>query len=162
MAGWRVRRAGPADAAALARLRWAFRAEMGQASEPEAAFLARAAAWMEGRLAEGQRWMAWLVEGDDGIPCGCGWLQLIEKVPNPGAEEELHGYVTSLYVVPGQRGRGAGAALLLAALDACRAARVDSVILWPTSRSRPLYERFGFRGTGDVMELRLGSGRSLP
>lgn len=160
--GWRVRRAGPDDSGALARLRWLFRAEMGQASEPLADFVARAEGWMAPRLGAGGRWMAWLVVDDDGGPVGCGWLQLIEKVPNPGTEEELHGYVTSLFVVPELRGGGAGSALLSAALDACREAEVDSVILWPTSRSRSLYERFGFRDGGEVMVLRLGTGRALP
>lgn len=162
MDGWSLRPAAAADADALARLRWAFRAELGQAAEDEASFLERAAAWMAARLDEGRRWRAWLVEDDRGEAIGCGWLQLIEKVPNPGPEEELHGYVTSMYVAPAWRNRGIGAALLSAALDACRAAQVDSVILWPTSGSRDLYARHGFAAPGDVLELRIGTGRELP
>ncbi|WBL36619.1 GNAT family N-acetyltransferase [Tepidiforma flava] len=162
MDGWSLRPAAAADADALARLRWAFRAELGQAAEAEAAFLERAAAWMAARLDEGRRWQAWLVEDDRGEAIGCAWLQLIEKVPNPGPEEELHGYVTSMYVAPAWRNRGIGAALLGAALDACRAAQVDSVILWPTSGSRDLYARHGFAAPVDVLELRIGTGRELP
>ncbi|MEJ5221515.1 MAG: GNAT family N-acetyltransferase [Tepidiforma sp.] len=162
MDGWSLRPAAAADADALARLRWAFRAELGQAAEDEASFLERAAAWIAARLDEGRRWQAWLVEDDRGEAIGCGWLQLIEKVPNPGLEEELHGYVTSMYVAPAWRNRGIGAALLRAALDACRAAQVDSVILWPTSGSRDLYARRGFAAPGDVLEVRIGSGRALP
>jgi GNAT superfamily N-acetyltransferase len=160
--GWSVRPAAAADARMLARLRWAFRAEIGQASEDEAGFLERAAAWMAARLEEGGRWRAWLAEDDGGEAIGCAWLQLIEKVPNPGPEEELHGYVTSMFVAPARRGQGIGAALLGAALEACRAAKVDSVVLWPTSGSRDLYARHGFAAPDDVLELRIGSGRALP
>ncbi|GIW13485.1 MAG: hypothetical protein KatS3mg062_0924 [Tepidiforma sp.] len=105
MAGWRVRRASPEDAAALARLRWEFRVEAGEPVESEAAFLDRAARWMAARLA-GDRWQAWLAEVDGAAPAGCIWLQVIEKLPNPGDEEELHGYVTSLFVAPALRGKG--------------------------------------------------------
>lgn len=162
MDGAAIRPAGPGDAGALARLRYAFRAELGQASEPLEAFLARAVPWMAGRLEPGSRWRAWLAEAEDGAAAGCVWLQFIEKVPNPGDEEELHGYVTSMYVVPAARGAGIGAALLEAALGACRGAGVDSVILWPTSRSQPLYARFGFSEPDDLLALRLGTGRQLP
>jgi GNAT superfamily N-acetyltransferase len=160
--GAAIRPAGPGDAATLARLRYAFRAELGQASEPLEAFLARATPWMAVRLQPGSSWRAWLAEAADGAAAGCAWLQFIEKVPNPGDEEELHGYVTSMYVVPAARGAGVGAALLEAALGACRDAGVDSVLLWPTSRSRPLYGRFGFGQPDDLLELRLGTGRRLP
>lgn len=162
MDGWSLRPAAAADADALARLRWAFRAELGQAEEDEASFLVRAAAWMAARLEEGWRWRAWLAEEDRGAVIGCAWLQLIEKVPNPGPEEELHGYVTSMYVAPAWRNRGIGAALLGAALEDCRAANVDSVILWPTSESRDLYARHGFQAPPDILELRIGTGRELP
>jgi ribosomal protein S18 acetylase RimI-like enzyme len=83
--------------------------------------------------------------------------QLVEKVPNPVAEPECLGYVTSLYVLPGCRGRGIGEHLLQTALDACRQAGVDTVVLWPSQRSVPLYLRHGFRHAGDVMELRRGA-----
>jgi GNAT superfamily N-acetyltransferase len=161
MAALSVRRAGPGDAPALATLRWEFRAEMGQATEPREAFEARARVWMAERLASGGAWRAWVAEDGSGDPVGCLWLQFIEKVPNPGAEEELHGYVTSVYVAPAGRGGGTGAALVEAALAECTAAGVDSVVLWPTSRSRSLYERYGFAVPGDLLELVLGTGREL-
>ncbi len=162
MGAARVRPAGPGDAPALAVLRWEFRAELGQAAEPLEGFCARAGAWMAERLREGSRWRAWLALGPDGEAVGCIWLQLVEKVPNPGAEEELHGYLTGAYVRPAWRGAGTGEALLAAALAACREAGVDTAFLWPTSRSRSLYERFGFGLPGDMLALQVGSGRHLP
>jgi GNAT superfamily N-acetyltransferase len=50
-----------------------------------------------------------------------------------------------------ERGRGAGSMLLEAAIAECRTWDVDTIILWPTPRSRALYERFGFAATKDIM-----------
>jgi N-acetylglutamate synthase-like GNAT family acetyltransferase len=86
----------------------------------------------------------------DGEIAGTAWLQLVEKMPNPVDEPEVHGYVTSLFVRESVRG-GVGGRLLEAALDECAAAGVHQTFLWTTARSRPLYRRFGFSGDGEVM-----------
>lgn len=148
----------PGDAEALAAMRCAFRAETGVPTEPRDAFVARCAAWMKPRLAPGGAWRAWLAIAD-GSQAGSLWLQLIEKIPNPGPELERHAYITSVYVDPACRGRGIGQALLDAALACCRQAEVDSVILWPSARSRTLYGRNGFLPPGDMLELVLDGAR---
>lgn len=159
MSSWRIRWARAEDASVLAELRYRFREEMGLAAEDHGAFVERAAAWMAERLAGGRPWRALLAEAD-GRVIGCGWVQLIEKVPNPGPEEELHGYITSLFVEPRWRGAGLGAALLEGLVAACREAGVDAILLWPSERSRGLYERMGFAAPGDVLGLQVGSGRT--
>lgn len=156
-----VRLATPADAGELARLRYGFRAGLNAAAEDMAAFVRRCAPWMEERLAEDSGWRCWVTPGRGEIG-GHAWLQLIEKIPNPGAEREIHGYVTNVYVRPEARGAGAGEALVLAAMEFCRREGVDSVILWPTERSRSLYERLGFGPPGDMLEAVLDGGRDLP
>jgi GNAT superfamily N-acetyltransferase len=148
-----IRPARAGDAAALARLRWEFRASQEPPVESAAAFTARCAAWMEASLEPAGRWRCWLAE-QAGRIVGTIWLQLIEKLPNPVGEAERHGYVSSLYVEPGRRGAGLGSRLLGACLDACVADGVDAVILWPTPRSRALYERHGFAVRDDLLELR--------
>ena len=153
-----IRFATTADAPALARLRFEFRAAEHPPVEPDAAFVERCAPWMEQRLQPGTPWRCW-VTVDAGRITGNLWLQLIEKLPNPGPELEQHAYITSVYVVPGARGNGAGEALLDAALAFCRAHGVDSVILWPTARSRTLYARHGFAVRDDLMEAVVGEGR---
>ncbi len=156
-----IRAASPADAPSLARLRYEFRAAANPAVEDEAAFVARCTQWMEARLAAGTSWRCWLVE-DSGRITGNLWLQLIEKIPNPAIELEQHAYITSVYVSPAARASGAGEALLETALAFCREERVDSVILWPTARSRTLYARHGFAVRDDLMEAILDEGRHLP
>jgi GNAT superfamily N-acetyltransferase len=144
-----VRRAEAADAEALARLRYEFRAGIRPANEADDAFVARCAEWMRDRL-EGGAWRAWVAETGGEI-VGTAWLQLLEKMPNPVDEAELHGYVTNIYLRESLRGRGTGSRLLTTVLDECAAAGADAVFLWPTERSRPLYRRHGFVDHGPVM-----------
>jgi GNAT superfamily N-acetyltransferase len=148
-----VRPARADDAGAMARLRWEFRSATGQPEETAGAFVERCRQWMSERLAAGGQWRGWVAE-EGGEIVGTIWLQLIEKLPNPGTEPERHAYVSSVYVRPQLRGRGTGSALLEAALDACRELDVDAVILWPTQESRSLYARHGFAVRDDLMERR--------
>lgn len=98
---------------------------------------------MRPRLGADSRWRVWLLE-DEGKPIGNIWLQMIEKIPNPGVESELYGYISNFYVEPAHRNTGGGSLLLSAALDECRRFHVGSVFLWPSDESRPLYLRNGF------------------
>jgi GNAT superfamily N-acetyltransferase len=98
---------------------------------------------MRSRLADDARWRVWVLD-HAGDVVGNVWLQLVEKLPNPNVDRERHGYITNFYVRPEHRNGGAGSRMLRAVLDECERSDVDTVFLWPTARSRPLYERHGF------------------
>lgn len=147
-----LRPAVPADAAALARLRFAFRADLKPPAEAESEFLARCTGWMALRLTPQSPWRCWVAGEVE--PVGTVWLQLLEKLPNPVAEPEWHGYVSSLFVRPDARGAGLGSRLLAAALAECDRRGCDAVVLWPTPRSRSLYLRHGFALREDLLERR--------
>ena len=152
--GVRVRKAAADDAVILATLRFEFRSAIGDAIELPEEFLARCESWMRDRLSDNDFWFAWIAEtlDEDGpLAVGAVWLQLIEKVPNPVIEKEAHAYITNLFVLESERGRGAGSMLLDAAVAECKSWDVDTIILWPTPRSRTLYERHGFAATKDIM-----------
>ncbi len=156
-----VRDAKIADAAELARLRYEFRAAERPAVEPQETFIERCTTWMRQRLAPGSSWHCIIAERD-GTTVGHVWLEVVDKVPNPGADEpERHVYLTNLYVRPDARG-GPGSALVEAALAWCRERRADTVILWPSERSRTLYARYGFGPSPDILALSLKtSGSSI-
>ena len=145
-----LRRATRDDAATLARLRHEFRAPRAANVESNDAFLRRCQAWMATRLHAESSWRVWIAEAGD-TTVGAVWLQIVEKLPNPAAESEWHGYVSNLFVRDAARNRGVGSLLLQAALDECARADVDTVFLWPTPRSRPLYARHGFRAADDTI-----------
>ena len=155
----RIRPATEHDAALLAELRYEFRASLDEAAESRHAFTSRCQSWMAERLRDDSSgWRCWVALAGDRVT-GTVWLQVIEKVPNPVAEPEAHGYVTNLYVSPELRGRGIGGRLLQMAVDWCGSHGVDAVILWPTPESRTLYARHGFAAAEDLMESR---GRTTP
>ncbi|HEX2458325.1 MAG TPA: GNAT family N-acetyltransferase [Vicinamibacterales bacterium] len=148
-----IRRAVPSDAAALARLRCELRVSLRAAAEAEPAFVDRCTVWMRPRLGSESVWRCWVVERE-GVIRGNVWVQIIEKLPNPVGEPERHGYISNLYVQPILRGSGVGSALLERCLRECEAHSVDAVVLWPTPKSRSLYQRHGFAVREDVMVLK--------
>src|SRR5262249_26511156 len=153
--GVEIRRALPTDADSLARLRFAFRLERRPATQDLNAFAARCSDWMHSRLHDGSRWTAWLAERDGRI-VGTLWVQIIEKLPNPGAESEVHAYISNFFIVPEARNVGVGTRLLHAAVAHCKAHGVDNVFLWPSERSIPLYHRAGFESPTNLLALNLG------
>jgi GNAT superfamily N-acetyltransferase len=150
---WRIRPAIPEDAEELARLRHGFRTEWQPATEPEAEFRRRCTLWMKDRLAPDSRWRCWVAVTEERL-VGTIWLQVIEKLPNPGDESELHGYVSSVYVVPPLRNAGVGTGLVTVCLAECDALGVDAVFLWATPDSRRLYQRHGFDLRDDLLDRR--------
>jgi GNAT superfamily N-acetyltransferase len=150
---WQIRAATRDDVAELARLRYAFRTERNASSEPEADFILRCTRWMAKRLAPEGSWRCWVAVAE-GRLAGTIWLQVIEKLPNPGDEPELHGYVSSVYVAPGLRNGGVGTGLLSACLAECDALGLDAVFLWSTPDSRRLYQRHGFDVREDLLDRR--------
>ena len=97
-------------------------------------------------------WRCWVIE-HSGALAGALWLQLIEKVPNPTSEPETYAYITNFYVVDALRGKGLGSRMLDEALKWCREQDAHMVILWPSDKSRPLYERYGFKIRDDILGL---------
>jgi GNAT superfamily N-acetyltransferase len=146
-----VRAATPADAEALAELRWEFRAGRDPAIEPRAQFVERCTDWMRGELTAGDPWRAMVAVHEARI-VGQVWLHLLRKVPNPVGDRERHLYVSNLYIQPAARG-GAGKVLLQTVIEWARANGVDRIVLWPSEKSVTLYLRHGFTQGGDVMEL---------
>lgn len=151
-----IRPATADDSRTLAELRYEFRSAIKPAAESAADFIARCERWMRSRLRVDGDWRAWLALGDDGA-LGTVWLHRIDKLPNPVGEGEAIGYITSFYVKPLGRNAGIGTELLRTALAAADDWRCDYVILWPTPRSRGLYERHGFTARDTVL-VRVAAG----
>ena len=151
-----IRSANDSDAPVLANLRYALRSSMGRVTEPEDEFLKRCGEWMKDHLNTRSLWRCWVAERDQEL-IGCLWLQLVEKIPNPRSEPEHHAYLTNFFIQEFARGKGIGSRVLSTAIAWCEAHDVHAVILWPTERSRSLYERSGFAVRDDLMELLITS-----
>ncbi|MEU9565312.1 N-acetyltransferase [Streptomyces sp. NPDC048161] len=146
-----IRRAECDDAPVLAAMRWRFKMEEGgdEFSQDEEQFIAECEGWLRTRMAG--PWRVWLAEVG-GRPCGHVFVCLVEKVPSPYPGSDELGYVTNFYVTPEQRNRGLGQALLDEATSYARAHRLDTLIVWPSERSAPLYRRCGFGRPDELLE----------
>jgi GNAT superfamily N-acetyltransferase len=146
-----VRRATLDDAPALALLRWQFKQEdADDPVQPQQTFTERCEEWMREALAA--NWLAWVADAPEGI-CGQVFLCRVGKVPSPDWPASDIGYVTNFYVTPRWRGRGAGRALLTALNQHARELCMDTLIVWPSERSVPLYQRAGYRAPDELLEL---------
>jgi GNAT superfamily N-acetyltransferase len=146
-----VRPATVDDAEGLADLRYRFAEETNRKGEQSYGdFVAHFGAYFEAALASG-RWHAVVAERD-GTLLGHAYLQLIDKLPVPGRPHRRMGYVTNVYVEPDLRNAGTGAEIMSEIVRLGREMQLESLILWPTPRSVPFYQRLGFDST-DALEL---------
>ncbi|MFE7184480.1 GNAT family N-acetyltransferase [Streptomyces erythrochromogenes] len=149
-----VRSARPTDARALVELRWRFKQEDHEGQPPVPARpLEEAEHWIRDRLGNGH-WLAWVAETEGEI-FGHVFLCLVERMPEPYADNNPVGYVTNFFVMPSQRNKGAGSALLEALKQHSRSANLEGLIVWPSERSTPLYRRSGFHPPEELLELPL-------
>ena len=146
-----VHRTGPADGAALARLRLEWGAEWGEGGMAAAEFVpgfrdgsptTTERTWRGSPNWTARRW-AWP-----------GWRWSTGS-PGPGKWARLAGGLQSVYVVPSHRGKEVGANLVRAVIDEAGVLGLDCLIVHPRERSFSLYRRAGFAKSAGVLELDL-------
>lgn len=151
-----VRVATAADVPVVAGLRRAWTEENAGGTVEDPSFEAVFADWFEREA--GQR-VTWLAEdGDRAV----GMLNMLvfTRMPRPSAADApAHpgrwGYVANVYVVPGDRDRGVGRLLLDAVTAHADEQGFARLVLSPSERSVPFYERAGFAPATSLM-LRQG------
>jgi GNAT superfamily N-acetyltransferase len=143
-----IRRADEADLAAIAELRRQWTLELdGDHADP--AFDERLAAWF---AAESSRRIIWLAVAD-GHPVGMVNLAIFERMPRPGSAPSRWGYLGNAFVLAAYRNQGIGRQLIGAVLGYADQNGFARVVLSPSERSIPFYERAGF-GPADALMLR--------
>jgi GNAT superfamily N-acetyltransferase len=141
-----IRRAEHADLAAIVRLRREWTQEQdGDIADPD--FDENLAAWF---ARESSRRMMWLAQ-EGGRPVGMMNLAIYERMPRPGRALSRWGYLGNVFVLAAYRNRGIGSRLVSAALDYADENGFARVVLSPTERSIPLYERAGFGPAAALM-----------
>jgi GNAT superfamily N-acetyltransferase len=135
-----IRRARDADVAALAALRSEWTREWGGAGD-DPGFAERFAAWFE---QERGRRVTWLAETDRRA-VGMVNLAVFERMPQPGRPPSRWGYLANAFVLAGYRNQGIGGRLLNALLSYAYEHDCARVVLNPSQRSIPLYQRVGFQ-----------------
>jgi GNAT superfamily N-acetyltransferase len=141
-----IKIAGPGDARAVAALRRAW-TEEDDGPAGDAGFETRFVHWY---TAESGHRVTWLAE-TDGQAVGMVNLVEFSRMPRPGREPSTWGYLSNAFVLAGYRDRGTGSALLRAVLAHADAQGYVRVVLRPSQRAVPLYQRYGFSFENDVM-----------
>jgi GNAT superfamily N-acetyltransferase len=147
-----VRVAGRDDAPAVAALRRAWTEENHGGPIDDDGFDAVFAAWFE---REHDQRVTWLAEVR-GRTVGMLNLLVFTRMPRPRSapapgSPEAWGYVANVYVAPGQRDGGTGRLLLDAATSYADEHGFARLVLSPSERSVPFYERAGFTTATSLM-----------
>ena len=108
------------------------------------------------RALSSDRWSIWVAEVDGRLVAHI-YLQIVVKVPRPGRFAARWGYVSAVYTVPEARNQGIGSRLLRGVIGWAKEEGLELVLLWPSERSVPFYERAGFVRSRDILELYLDS-----
>jgi GNAT superfamily N-acetyltransferase len=135
-----IRTAGIGDGLALAELRRSWIAEQHGPVDDDG-FEARFLDWYEGEF---DRRVSWLAEVD-GAPVGMMNLAVFDRMPQPGRDAGTWGYLANAFVLAAYRDRGIGSLLLRALLAHADNEGYVRVVLRPSQRALPFYERLGFR-----------------
>ena len=151
----RVRVAGTTDRAALAALRrsWTEEQAGGPVDDPD--FEDVFTAWAE---REAEHRVTWLVEHDR--PVGMLNMLVFDRMPRPGdataGRARQWGYIANVYVEAAHRDAGLGARLLDVASSYAEERGFARLVLSPSERSIPFYERAGFQPATSLMVKPLG------
>ncbi len=93
-----------------------------------------------------------------GEAVGMAWLAVFDRIPQPRDLVRLAGNLQSVYVLDDLRNRGIGRALVEAVIEEARARTVGYLIVHPSQRAYPLYERLGFTRSDTLLHLDLDEG----
>jgi|SRR5579859_350272 len=156
-----IRRAVPADCAALTQMRLDFVRESHPHRVVSAEFAAATRRFFEERLGTSEPVAFWLVEADGQVIAHAA-LILFQKLPNLSNLSGREGYVSNVLTLAAHRRRGVAAALLEAVTADARERGIGRLWLYTSADGEPLYARAGFEraasGAAPMMELLLNEG----
>ena len=150
-----VRQATIADAVAFAEQRVAlYRENHGEDAGAHAQRLAATTSSAWRASTERGTCLTWLACTRDGGVVGSCALLLVERLPSPVNPSALEGYLGHVYIAPAWRRRGAGSALVGAAMAEARRRGLPRIRLHSSDAGLALYTRLGFRVRTNEMEWR--------
>jgi len=148
-----LRQATPADAALIAEHRHKMFADNDFATEAHLSTMDTTfEPWVRERLADG-RYIGLLLEENGKVLAGAG-IHFQDFAPHWMDIKPERAYLLNFYTAPETRGKGYAKQMLQAAVDVCRAHGVGVVTLHASPYGRPIYEKFGFQASTEMM-LRL-------
>jgi GNAT superfamily N-acetyltransferase len=146
-----TRSATQADAALITAHRRAMFASMPNPQDTVLDAMSRAfEPWVRERIADG-RYLGWIVEGEGRVTASAG-MMIVDWPPHPlHPEDDRRAYLLNVFVEPEFRKRGLAHSLVEHCLDEARRRSIRVVTLHASDAGRPVYEKFGFHPTSEMM-----------
>jgi GNAT superfamily N-acetyltransferase len=144
-----VRLAGADEGHLVAAVRRAWGETRGEVADE--AFESAFDQWWSREHDQRLTWLA--LRGED--PVGMLNMLVFERMPMPGRIFSRWGYVANVFTLPAERDTGIGSGLLAACTSYADDQGFVRLVLSPSERSVPLYERAGF-GPADGLMVRPG------
>lgn len=147
--------ANESDFEQLANLRWDFRMESGEekAAMKRKYFVEQCVEFFE-QKSKGDYHFYWIAEKDGEI-ISQAFVHIIDMIPRPCKIDDQFGYITNDYTKPEYRNQGIGSKLLDKVIKWAKGEDLELLIVYPSERAIPFYERAGFESENEVMELTL-------
>jgi GNAT superfamily N-acetyltransferase len=105
--------------------------------------------WVSERLADG-RYVGLIMEEEDVVLASAG-VFFADFPPHFLDVNAGRPYLTNFYTAAEARGRGFAKQMLTASIDICRERGHDVAVLHASPFGRPIYEKFGFEQTNEMM-----------
>jgi len=131
-------------------MRWDFRVEHGIAasSVQQEEFLPIIKQFLTEAI-DDPAWTIWVVDLD-GLIIAHIFCQRIKKMPRPENIHPEFGYVTNVYTRPTYRKLKVGSRLLRHVQAWANEEKLEMLVLWPSTKAIPFYEREGFLLSGSM------------
>jgi len=94
----------------------------------------------------------WIAD-DNGRIVSHIYIILTNKIPKPGKINPKWGRLSSVRTIPEYRNQGVGSTLMDKVTTWSREQNLEELVVWPSARSVSFYERAGFEGENEVMEM---------
>jgi len=152
-----TRTATLADAALVTAHRRAMFNSMPNPNEEVLGTMSRAfEPWVRERIGEG-RYLGWIAEENLRV-AGSAGLLIVDWPPHPfHPDASQRGYLLNVYVDPEFRKRGLAHELIEKCLAEAHARGIRVVTLHSSDAGRPVYEKFGFHPTSEMMHIDVAS-----
>ena len=105
------------------------------------------------KMADGSL-VEWFLEENGEVIATAGIL-FIEMPPSYNNPTGIRGYITNMYTAPEYRRKGIATSMLSKLMEEAKARSVNRICLRASEQGRPVYEKFGFKGSEKWMELDL-------
>jgi GNAT superfamily N-acetyltransferase len=146
-----IRTATLADAALITAHRRAMFASMPNPNDEVLEAMSRAfEPWVRERIGDG-RYLGWIAEENLRV-AGSAGLLIVDWPPHPfHPDAHQRGYLLNVFVEPEFRKRGLAHELVQKCLAEAHARSIRVVTLHSSDAGRPVYEKFGFHATSEMM-----------